>query len=329
MSPPSPIKPSSTRPRRPIATSRSHAIGGRPPATPTGRDLSVSLRPARRCRRRPGKLDQAAQAIATASRSALVAASDPSNTDWQRDLSVSHNKLGDVARAKASSTRPPQAYRDGLTIAKSLAASDPGNADWQRSQRLLRPARHVAAPKASSTGPRRPIATASRSARNWRRPPAAQWRRSQRLLQAARRRPRPRQARPGRAGYRDGLTIRAIGGSGRQHRPGSAPSQRLPQTRRCRPRPRQSSTRPRRLSRRPLDPTWWRWRPGNTDWQRDLSVSTTGSACRPRQRQARPGRSGLSRQPRSRTQLVASDPGNAPVAARSQRLQQTRRCRRA
>ena len=58
--------------------------------------------------------------------------SDPGNTEWQRDLSVSHEKLGDVARAQGKLDQAAQAYRDGLTIRTQLAASDPGNTDWQR-----------------------------------------------------------------------------------------------------------------------------------------------------------------------------------------------------
>ncbi|MBX3336208.1 MAG: DUF4062 domain-containing protein [Nitrospira sp.] len=61
-----------------------------------------------------------------------LTSSDPGNTEWQRDLSVSHHKLGDVAVAQGKLDQAAQAYRDGLTIAKSLAASDPGNTDWQR-----------------------------------------------------------------------------------------------------------------------------------------------------------------------------------------------------
>jgi hypothetical protein len=44
-----------------------------------------------------------------------LAAADPANTEWQRDLSVSHNKLGDVAVA-----------------AGDLAAADPANTQWER-----------------------------------------------------------------------------------------------------------------------------------------------------------------------------------------------------
>ncbi len=58
--------------------------------------------------------------------------SDPGNTDWQRDLSVSYEKLGDVAVAQGKLDEAAKAYRDSLAIRKQLAASDPGNTGWQR-----------------------------------------------------------------------------------------------------------------------------------------------------------------------------------------------------
>jgi tetratricopeptide (TPR) repeat protein len=57
---------------------------------------------------------------------------DPGNTGWQRDLSVSYEKLGNVAVAQGQLDQAARAYGDGLTIAKKLAASDPGNTQWQR-----------------------------------------------------------------------------------------------------------------------------------------------------------------------------------------------------
>ncbi len=43
-----------------------------------------------------------------------LAAADPSNTQWQRDLSVSHNKLGDLAVAAGDLTAARTAYQAGL-----------------------------------------------------------------------------------------------------------------------------------------------------------------------------------------------------------------------
>jgi tetratricopeptide (TPR) repeat protein len=60
------------------------------------------------------------------------AAADPANTGWQRDLSVSHNKLGDMAAAAGDRTAARTHYQAGLDIAARLAAADPANTQWQR-----------------------------------------------------------------------------------------------------------------------------------------------------------------------------------------------------
>ena len=57
------------------------------------------------------------------------AAADPANTEWQRDLSVSHNKLGDLAIAAGDLTAARTAYHAGLDIRQRLAAADPANTD--------------------------------------------------------------------------------------------------------------------------------------------------------------------------------------------------------
>ncbi len=51
---------------------------------------------------------------------------------WQRDLSVSHERLGDVAVAAGDLAAARAAYQAGLDIAVRLAAADPANAQWQR-----------------------------------------------------------------------------------------------------------------------------------------------------------------------------------------------------
>ena len=61
-----------------------------------------------------------------------LAAADPSNAGWQRDLSVSHNKIGDVLRAQGDLAGALKAYRESLAVAERLAAADPSNAGWQR-----------------------------------------------------------------------------------------------------------------------------------------------------------------------------------------------------
>jgi tetratricopeptide (TPR) repeat protein len=59
-------------------------------------------------------------------------AADPANTEWQRDLSVSHNKIGDVLVAQGDGAGALSAYRAGLGIREALAARDPANTQWQR-----------------------------------------------------------------------------------------------------------------------------------------------------------------------------------------------------
>ncbi|MDQ0314948.1 tetratricopeptide repeat protein [Amorphus orientalis] len=61
-----------------------------------------------------------------------LAAADPANTEWQRDLSVSRNKIGDVARARGRLDDAATAYEEGRQIAERLAAADPTNTYSQR-----------------------------------------------------------------------------------------------------------------------------------------------------------------------------------------------------
>jgi tetratricopeptide (TPR) repeat protein len=57
---------------------------------------------------------------------------DPGNTVWQHDLSVSHERLANVAMAQGKLNDAARHYGDQLAIATKLAAADPGNTDWQR-----------------------------------------------------------------------------------------------------------------------------------------------------------------------------------------------------
>ncbi len=61
-----------------------------------------------------------------------LAASDPANTAWQRNLSVSLDKLGDLALAQGDLAGALRSFSESKTIAERLAASDPANAAWQR-----------------------------------------------------------------------------------------------------------------------------------------------------------------------------------------------------
>ena len=57
---------------------------------------------------------------------------DPNNSDWQRDLSVSFNKIGDMHKANGDGDNAITAYNNSLNIRETLAKRDPNNSDWQR-----------------------------------------------------------------------------------------------------------------------------------------------------------------------------------------------------
>ncbi len=51
---------------------------------------------------------------------------------WQRDLAVSHDKVGEVLQAEGNLPAAQRSYESALAIRERLAKQDPGNADWQR-----------------------------------------------------------------------------------------------------------------------------------------------------------------------------------------------------
>ena len=61
-----------------------------------------------------------------------LAKADPNNAGWQRDLSVSYNRVGDVLVAQGNLAEALASYKDSLAIADRLAKADPNNAGWQR-----------------------------------------------------------------------------------------------------------------------------------------------------------------------------------------------------
>ena len=61
-----------------------------------------------------------------------LARRDPANTEWQRDLSISHDKIGDMLTAQGDGDGALAAYRTSLGIAEILARRDPANTQWQR-----------------------------------------------------------------------------------------------------------------------------------------------------------------------------------------------------
>ena len=61
-----------------------------------------------------------------------LAAADPGNASWQRDLSASEDRIGDVQQAQGDLATALTSYRVSLANAERLAAVDLGNAGWQR-----------------------------------------------------------------------------------------------------------------------------------------------------------------------------------------------------
>jgi hypothetical protein len=65
-----------------------------------------------------------------------LAKADPGNAGWQRDLSVSHDKIGDVQFKQGDLTAALTSYQASLAIRDRLAKADPGNAGWQREDNI-------------------------------------------------------------------------------------------------------------------------------------------------------------------------------------------------
>jgi CHAT domain/TIR domain/AAA ATPase domain len=59
-------------------------------------------------------------------------AADPANTGWQRDLSVSHIRLGDLAQAAGDLATARSNFQAALAIRERLVTTDPANTGWQR-----------------------------------------------------------------------------------------------------------------------------------------------------------------------------------------------------
>ncbi|MBY0360684.1 MAG: hypothetical protein K2X45_02155, partial [Phreatobacter sp.] len=61
-----------------------------------------------------------------------LAEADPGNAQFQRDLSISWNKIGDLAVAAGDGKAAREAFEKGLAVRQRLAEADPGNAQFQR-----------------------------------------------------------------------------------------------------------------------------------------------------------------------------------------------------
>jgi hypothetical protein len=67
-----------------------------------------------------------------------LAAADSANSGWQRDLSVSHERLGDVAVDAGDLATARDHYQASLDIRERLAAANPANTGWQRDLGFVR-----------------------------------------------------------------------------------------------------------------------------------------------------------------------------------------------
>ena len=80
-----------------------------------------------------GRLDAALESFqASLAIRERLAEADPNNAGWQRDLSVSWNKLGGLRKGQGDLAGALEAYEQDLAIARNLGKADPGNASWQR-----------------------------------------------------------------------------------------------------------------------------------------------------------------------------------------------------
>jgi tetratricopeptide (TPR) repeat protein len=61
-----------------------------------------------------------------------LAANEPANGEWLRNVSLSLGRFGKVQEAQGNHPAALATYREGLDIARALAAKDPDNAKWQR-----------------------------------------------------------------------------------------------------------------------------------------------------------------------------------------------------
>ena len=61
-----------------------------------------------------------------------LAARDPNDAGWRRDLSVSYDRVGDVQVAQGDLPAALASFRAGLAIREGLSKTDPGNAGWRR-----------------------------------------------------------------------------------------------------------------------------------------------------------------------------------------------------
>ena len=60
-----------------------------------------------------------------------LAKRDPDNAGWQRDLSVAHDRVGEVLERKGDLDGTLASFRAGLALAEAIARRDPECVEWQ------------------------------------------------------------------------------------------------------------------------------------------------------------------------------------------------------
>lgn len=80
-----------------------------------------------------GDLSRAAQAFNRFNQLARARATqDSENRQWQRDISISFEKLGGIQQAQGDLATAQTNYQKSLAISDQLAAADPSNRQWQQ-----------------------------------------------------------------------------------------------------------------------------------------------------------------------------------------------------
>ena len=60
-----------------------------------------------------------------------LAARDPGNTEWSRELSLNLNSVGHLLKVQGDRAGALEAYRESLNVRRELANRDPSNPEWQ------------------------------------------------------------------------------------------------------------------------------------------------------------------------------------------------------
>lgn len=68
----------------------------------------------------------------------MLVDSDPSNPNWRRDLSIYHERIGNLLKAEGDRDGALREYRTSLEIVQQLVMKEPDNVSWQRGLSIAR-----------------------------------------------------------------------------------------------------------------------------------------------------------------------------------------------